>query len=145
MLKTSKQEISGEVIIVLHTTFSGLTLEKKLCFGMRWKEKLYCLSICRMSCGMQCFLYLPTNRTFQMPWMQLRSLTSLVSTPFDNVTGIWMSLEPSKSSFHYKSIACILKLFIMPFIAGISRAHVPPLGKGSMRDWIGSPTILLTR
>jgi len=35
-------------------------------------------------------------------------------------------------------------LFIS-FIAGISKAHVPLLVKGCMRDWTGSQTTLQTR
>lgn len=46
-----------------------------------------CSCISRMSWGMLCCLYLQTSKIFQMLWMLLRSLTSLVSTLFVNVTG----------------------------------------------------------
>lgn len=41
----------------------------------------------RMSCVMLCYWCLQTSKISQMPWMLLRSLTSLVSIPFASATG----------------------------------------------------------
>lgn len=48
---------------------------------------IFCSFTYRMSWGMLCCLFLQTSKIFQMLWMLLRSLTSLVFTPFANDTG----------------------------------------------------------
>ena len=96
----------------------------------------------RMSCEMQFCLSLLTNKIFLMQWMLLKSLISWVSTLFASVTGRLCYLYSEYKNFLLLSTQILTASSIS---SGTSRALAPPLGRGFMRGWIGSPTTLLTR